>query len=197
LSDNTSLREEDEPLRCYGLGNVQDQAELLANIFELEKKPLNLAVDCLVQILNVITLRYDGVGTIHNGFDIVAISEKGDIYEKYRFQKKDLKSKITIKNDKTILSSFEKTDLEIKPKIIKPKRKSKVKPKNIVKLEISKDSPELVTGFELEEMLKSKPTLMDPFTFPKPKCTECGTELDSSYLHSIYGGKCASCFSKI
>ncbi len=188
FGDITKSYEEDEPLRCYGLATVQDQAELLADVFELQKKSLSEAVDSLIQIMNTITLRYDGVGTIHNGFDIVAIKNKGEIFEKYRFQKKDLKSTITIKTDKKILSTFEKTSLKTKTKIIK--RKSKIKKKKLKqgesqRFEIMSNPSTYNKAFTIDTFLATS------------KCSECGNELQS---HEGVGfpnfGKCTSCSNK-
>jgi hypothetical protein len=93
---------------CFGLSAGKTVAGVIAQDGDIENKNLANATDFLISTMDFISINFDGIGTLREGFDILSISERGDIFECSRFSKKNAgKISLTFKpSSKNILSAF-------------------------------------------------------------------------------------------
>ena len=60
----------------------------MGDLFEFEQNDLKFLVDVVVRIMIILSKRHEKVGTIHDGFDIIALEYNGVLYEKDKFIQK-------------------------------------------------------------------------------------------------------------
>ena len=199
----TSLK---SPFECFGLRAGKTIARFLSQFVDLENKNLEKATGFLVSSMDIISKNFDGIGTLNDGFDILSMSENGNVFEIPCFKKKHV-GKITFK--------FKPSNTKILPSVpvaqnksIRRPKKLKLKGKKIVKkiptslpiikplTDLAKSAPpgppSAPTG--LAASVISSLTAAPLITFPQPKCTKCGKLLSS--MESILGSKCNECSSK-
>ena len=128
------------PLRssfeCFGLRAGKTVASVIAQNGDIENKKLAKATDFLISSMGFISTNFHGIGTLREGFDILSISERGDIFECPRFTKKNGgKISLTFKpSSKNVLNAFSITLNKSKRKRVKIKAKVKKTKKKIATL---------------------------------------------------------------
>jgi len=163
--DKTRIVKLDSPFECYGLSGAKSVADYLARFGNLENYDLEKAIDYLLAIMNSVSQNFDGISTIDEGFDILAISDLGDIYERLRFKKRRTgKLVFSFKKSKhKILPELSKTSLLVK---VKSKKKSKPRRKVQRKLKRLEKIPESITIPTSQPMAIDYPPRFDLITKP-------------------------------
>ena len=178
--DNARILELDSPFECYGLSGAKSVANFLARFETIENFDLEKAIDYLLAIMNSISEKFDGISTIDDGFDIVAFSDNGVVYERFRFNTKGtgMLNFSFITSKKEILEKFIKiSSLGKKTKVRKHGKRKKEKK---MKVKIPPRIPEII------------PPPQPLFNITRPTCTQCGKTF--GILEQVSpDGKCSTC----
>ena len=182
--DNARILELDSPFECYGLSGAKSVANFLARFETIENFDLEKAIDYLLAIMNSISGKFDGISTIDDGFDIVAFSDNGEVYERFRFNTKGtgMLNFSFITSKKVILEKFIKiSPLGKKTKVSKHGKRKKEKK---IKVKTPPKIPEII------------PTPQPLFNITRPTCIQCGRNL--GILERIDSeGRCSTCSSAL
>ena len=185
----TTILSLQNPFECFGLSLAINASKFILQYGDIENKNLEKATDFLISIMDMISKNYDGIGTLSDGFDIVSISENGDIFECPCLKKHD--GKITINaepSSKKVLSSF-----------LTIQNKSETKQKQVKKLASTKTLekipttiPKIVQPTDMMNIPVASHLFAVP-PFQSSKCTICGKPLTA--VESIFS-KCSECSLK-